>query len=77
MTRAQRLTTREYHINVLAELEEAVAYDLDKAEKARIVDMLEASDQNSSVTHHLTKLVGSLEISEPEQPGRLRVFSGK
>ncbi len=77
LTRAQRLTSREYHINVLAELEEAVAYDLDKAEKARIIDMLEASEQKSSVTQHLTKLVESLEISEPAKPSRLQIFFRK
>lgn len=70
LTRAHKLTSREYQINALADLEEAVAHDMDKAEKARIYAMLEASDQRSPITKHLKKLVDTLEISAAEKTSR-------
>jgi hypothetical protein len=70
LTRAQKLTSREYQINALADLEEAVAHDMDKAEKAKIYAMLESSDPRSSITKHLRKLVDNLEISAAEKNSR-------
>jgi hypothetical protein len=70
LTRAHRLTSREYQINALAELEEAVALDMDKAEKVRIYAMLKSSDQRSPITKHLRKLVDTLEISAAEKTSR-------
>lgn len=74
LTRAHKLTSREYHLNVLAELEEAVAHDMDKAEKARINVLLEASDTKSPITSHLKALVASLEVTAPDKPSKLHVF---
>ena len=77
LTRAQRLTSREYQLNVLAELEEAVAHDMDKAEKARISALLNASDHNSPIIKHLRDLVDTLEVTAPEKPSRLHIFFRK
>lgn len=70
LTRAPKLTSQEYQINALADLEEAVAHDMDKAEKARIYAMLEASDQNSPITKHLKKLVDTIEVSATDKTSR-------
>ncbi len=70
LTRAQKLTSREYQINALAELEEAIAHDLDKTERARIYDLLDASDKKSPVTLHLRQFVESLELTAVHRPGR-------
>lgn len=77
LTRAQRLTSREYQLNALAELEEAVAHDMDKAEKARIGALIDASDSKSNVTKQLRILSDNLEISASEKPSRLYKFFRK
>ena len=68
-TRAQRLTPREYQLNVLAELEEAIAHDMDRTEKSRLHALLNSSDQNDPLTKHLRKFVDTIEIIPREKPG--------
>lgn len=77
LTRAQKLTSREYQINVLAELEEAVAHDMDKAEKTRLNSLLKASDQKSPITLHLKSLIDALEVTVPDRPSKLHKFFRK
>lgn len=77
LTRAQELSSKEYQLNVLAELEEAVAHDMDKAEKKRIEALLNASDQRSKITKELRRLVEMLHVSATEQPSRLHSFFRK
>lgn len=66
LTRKQKLGSREYHMNVLAKLEEAVAYDLSRAEKADIKAMLHASDQKDAITKALRDFVNQLTITATE-----------
>lgn len=70
LTRAQRLTSREYQLNALDELEEAVAQDMDRAEKARLHAFLDASDQDSVITKELRMLVNKLEVTAAQRPSR-------
>jgi hypothetical protein len=77
LTRTQRLSSREYQINALAELEEAIAYDMDKAEKQRIIELLNASSQRSNITKQLRNLVETLEISAAEKPSKMNLYFKK
>ncbi len=74
LTRTQRLSSREYQLNALAELEEAIAHDLDKSERAHIYTLLDASDKNSAMTRHLQDFVDNIKISAREKPGRIRLL---
>lgn len=71
LTRHQRLTSREYQMNALMELEEAVAYDLDKQERAQIYALLDKSNQNSAVTRRLREMVDNLRITANTRPSRV------
>ena len=71
LTRSQHLSSKSYQMNVLAELEEAVAHDLDKHERARIYRLLEASDLSSPVSRQLRKFVDTLEVTPAPKIGRL------
>ncbi len=65
LTRKERLTSREYQINVLSELEEAIANDLDRSERAHIYHLLNSSDQKSALTKHLRELVDAVRVTVP------------
>lgn len=71
LTRTQKLSEREYQINALAELEEAIASDMDKAEKARIYALLDASGSSSRVTKHLRNFIDTIETVAADKPSRL------
>lgn len=77
LTRSQRLTSREYQLNALAELEEAIAQDLDHSERKHIYTLLDASDKKSAVTRHLRELVDNLKVTAQPKPSRLRILLRK
>jgi hypothetical protein len=77
LTRTQRLTSREYQINALAELEEAVAQDLDSSERAHIYRLLDASKKDSAMTRHLREFVDSLRITADVKPSHVRLLIRK
>lgn len=74
LTRRQRLSSREYQINALNELEEAIAQDLDKEERQQIYSLLNQADQKSAVTKHLKKFIDTIPISAPDKPSRITQF---
>lgn len=74
LTRAQRLTSREYQINALVELEEAIAQDLDASERAHIYRLLDASKKDSAMTRHLREFVDNIKITANVQPSRFRIM---
>lgn len=77
LSRSQRLSSREYQINALAELEEAVAHDMDKGEKARIQELLKKSRSSSLITQHLQVLVEALDVTASDQPSLMQRFLHK
>lgn len=77
LTRHQRLTSREYQLNALNELEDAIANDLDRDERANIRRLLKSSDQNSKITKHLLQFVDTLPVTAPVKPDRLARFVKK
>lgn len=72
LTRTQKLSHKEYQINALAELEEAVAHDMDPAEKRRLQSLLESSNGDSEFSNHLIKLVDQLDTIQKGRAGRLQ-----
>lgn len=71
LSRRQRLTSREYHLNALVELEEAVALDMDREEKARVLELLDKADPKSLITKQLKILLTKVKTVPPEQPNVL------
>lgn len=61
LSRRQRLSSREYQINTLAQFEEAVAHDMDPHEKQQAYDLLSRSSQSSHITQQLLAMLDSVE----------------
>jgi len=57
LSRVGRLTQREYELNALTQLGEAVRQDLDPIEKRRIAELLQGADPKSPITQELKKLL--------------------
>lgn len=66
LTKDQTLSSREYQLNALAQLEEAVALDMDKGEREEVYRLLQKADQRSKVTKELKRLLDSVEVSHEE-----------
>lgn len=73
LTRYQKLTSKEYQLNALIELEEAIALDFDHQERDQIYALLDKSDKNSVITKHLRELVDKIAITDHAKPS----FSAK
>ncbi len=69
--RRTRYTSREYQLNAVAQLEEAVLLNLDASEKARTAELLKKADPDSPITKHLTTLLHSVDTVAAEKPNRL------
>jgi hypothetical protein len=77
LSRTQILTSREYQLNAIMELEEAIAQDMDPGEKARVVQLLDQADQKSIITKQLRALLNELEAAKPIRPWFYRRFIDK
>lgn len=64
LSRYQQLSSREYQLNALAQLEEAVAHDFDEREKIQVRDLINLADQKSIITKELRRLLEELETIE-------------
>lgn len=65
------LSSREYQMNALTQLEEAVASDMDPREKARMRELLQRADQEDQLTQQLTSLLNKADIISVPQPNML------
>ncbi|HJQ08657.1 MAG TPA: hypothetical protein VJ836_04225 [Candidatus Saccharimonadales bacterium] len=74
LARGQTLTSREYQLNALAQLEEAIVHDMDPIEKERVRQLLANADQKDPVTKHLQKLLTSLRTIPPATPTKAKRF---
>jgi hypothetical protein len=68
LSRRQRLSSREYQLNALSQLEEAVVHDMDKYEKARVEELLAHADSRSAITKQLKGFLKQVELVRPDQP---------
>jgi hypothetical protein len=69
--RKHGLTSREYQLNALAQLEEAVLQNMDPKEKQRVQLLLEQADQKDPITKHLKELLEKLPIIKQPKPHRI------
>ena len=53
-------TSKEYQLNALVQLDEAVLEDMDPAEKQRAIDLLNRADQHSPITRNLITLLSDV-----------------
>lgn len=70
LSRKRPLTSREYQLNALAQLEEAIVHDMDPTEKSRVEDLLARADQKDPVTKQLQKFLAATHISAAGTPSR-------
>lgn len=66
--RSQKLSSREYQLNALVQLEEAIVHDMDPAEKERAHQLLQKADHRSPVTRHLQALVENVQLVPENEP---------
>lgn len=77
LTKEQKLSSREYQLNALVQLEEAVANDMDPAEKRQVYKLLAKADNKSSLTIELKKFLDNIEVSAKRRRGRLQLLPKK
>lgn len=71
LSRRHTYTSREYQLNALAQLEEAIVYDMDPLEKERVGRLLAAADQADPVTHTLQRMLKTFPTIPPSEPHTL------
>jgi hypothetical protein len=71
LTRPERLSSTEYQLNALSQLEEAVLREMDEHEKATVAALLTRTDPTSPITKQLRAFLSSV---EPTKTGRPNVF---
>lgn len=75
--RRERLTSQEYQLNALMQLEEAVRYDMDSHEKAAVARLLAQADQNSPMTKQLQQFLDSVKLVRPPKPNILQRLAAR
>ncbi len=67
LSRTQKYSSKEYQLNALTQLEEAILHDLDIHEKRRAQELLSKADHRSPITQHLEQIINSVALV-PESP---------
>ncbi|HYH74621.1 MAG TPA: hypothetical protein VD735_01535, partial [Candidatus Saccharimonadales bacterium] len=68
VSRNRPLTSREYQLNALAQMEEAVVRDMNPVEKAQVQQLLEQADTKDPLTHHLLMMLSGVKTIPTKQP---------
>ncbi|HEU4914576.1 MAG TPA: hypothetical protein VFT16_04200 [Candidatus Saccharimonadales bacterium] len=71
ISRKQPLSSREYQLNALAQMEEAVVHDMNPTERMRVKNLLAQAEQNDPITRQLQKLLSAARTTAPKTPGRM------
>jgi hypothetical protein len=74
LSRRTVLTNREYQLNALSQLEEAIVQDMNPTEKAEAQELLAHADQNDPLTKRLQQTLASVETIPPAPPTRYGRF---
>lgn len=69
LTREQKLTSEEYQLNAMRQLEEAVHQDMDIHERANTRQLLLRANQQSVLTKKLLQLLKSLPVTDRRKRG--------
>lgn len=70
--RTRRLTSREYQLNALSQLEEAIVKDMDATEKARVQWLIDQADPADPLTKHLQQILDNVQAIPTPPAGRIR-----
>lgn len=70
MLRSQKFSSREYQLNALAQLEEAISHNMDAAEKAEVAHLLSRANPKSPLTQRLKEMLESVRTIPPLRPSR-------
>ncbi len=68
LSREQKLSSREYQLNALGHLEEAILHDMDPTEKERAHQLLLRADHRSPLTRQLQALVENVDLVSEDEP---------
>jgi hypothetical protein len=74
LSRRRTYSSREYQLNALVAMEEAIVRDMDPLEKQRVVTLLQAADQSDPITKILQHSLQRLPTVPKPRPGKLAVF---
>jgi hypothetical protein len=75
LSRFRPLTAREYQLNALVQLEEAIVHDMNPVEKARVQDLLAEADDHDLLTKKLRQFLEGVQTIPASQPHPLnRLF---
>lgn len=72
LSRNRPLTSREYQLNALNQLEEAVVKDMNPTEKARVQDLIHRADPTDPLTKQLQRFLDQVQTIPSGQPHRVR-----
>ncbi len=75
--RKQKFTSREYQLNALLHLEEAILHDMDPHERHRAQVLLMHADHRSTITRQLEDLMNSVELVPEGKPSLLSRILGR
>jgi hypothetical protein len=74
LSRSQKLSSREYQLNALSQLEEAIVHNMDPAEKRRAYEILQQADPRSHITTGLLKLIANVDLIPEGGPSKINRF---
>lgn len=77
LSRKQHLSSREYQLNALTHLEEAIVHDMDATEKDTARELLQRADPYSPITIHLKNVVEEVELVPGSPPRNYTVLLGR
>jgi hypothetical protein len=77
VSREQKLSSREYQLNALSQLEEAIIRDMDSFEKKRVAELLQKANQKSQFTKTLWHFLDEVEAVPPGRPHHVKVIFQK
>ncbi len=74
LSRTDKLSSREYQLNALSQLEEAIIHGLDPYEKQRVEHLLTKANQQSPFTKMLRKFLEDVKTVPGDDPRLIKVF---
>lgn len=70
--RTRQLSSREYQLNALSQLEEAIVRNMDVTEKARVQWLIDQADPKDPLTAHLQQILDNVQAIPAPRPSRIR-----
>src|SRR6202012_5915205 len=70
LTRRERLTSTEYQLNALSQLEEAVLREMDEHEKQAVAELLRRANPRSAITKQLQTFLHNVDANKPDTLSR-------